>query len=342
MRLYICGNGFDLHHGLQTSYKSYKEFLSGRYSDTISDYEEFVGVYDNDKIAWSNIEDALKIDYLKMLRRYADLPSVSNEVYYRSHENGVLYYHGNDLEDAFRGLTNFITNFTGKYLYDWLSSVDTNNATPDLNLGPNDLYVNFNYLDTLQTLYHIPDSNVFHIHGSLRKLEGLKKATAECKKECLETYIPEVGKQEALEIWRLKVGPSFQNMYIRQELQFGAVINKEKELSKINKWYNSDKEYADYVEPSIRVIEVFIEKSTKKLGGNYKKLTYFVWTHNDIDTVVVMGHTLGGVDYPYYKEIIVPFLRDRVWIFYAHKGNTSAIMEFIEKTNLKNYRIETW
>ena len=194
----------------------------------------------------------------------------------------------------------------------------------------------------MQTLYHIPDSNVFHIHGSLRKLEGLKKATAECKKECLETYIPEVGKQEALEIWRLKVGPSFQNMYIRQELQFGAVINKEKELSKINKWYNSDKEYSDYVEPSIRVIEDFIEKSTKKLGGNYKKLTYFVWTHNDIDTVVVMGHTLGGVDYPYYKEIIVPFLRDRVWIFYAHKGNTSAIMEFIEKTNLKNYRIETW
>lgn len=342
MRLYICGNGFDLHHGLQTSYKSYKEFLSSKYSDVISDYEEFVGVFDNGRIAWSNIEDALKIDYLKMLRRYADLPSVSDEVYYRSHENNALYYGRNDLEDSFRGLTYFITNFTGKFLYDWLSSIDIKSATPDLDLSPKDLYINFNYLDTLQMLYRIPDDNIFHIHGSLKKLKSLKKATAECKQYCLDMYTPEVGKEEALDIWRLSFGPSFQNMYIRQELQFGAVINKEKELNKLNKWYNSDKEFADYVGPSISVIEDFVEKSTKKLSSNYYKLTHFVWTHNDIDTVVVMGHTLNGVDYPYYKEILVPFLKDKLWVFKSHNGNTSEIMRFIKITKLKKYHIETW
>lgn len=342
MRLYICGNGFDLHHGLQTSYKNYKEFLSRKYPDIISEYEEFVGVYDNGKIAWSNIEDALKINYLKMLCRFADLPSVADEVYYRSHENGVLSYHGNDLEDAFRGLMDFITNFTGKYLYDWLSSINTKSATPDLALSPNDLYINFNYLDTLQTLYHIPDSNIFHIHGSLKKLKGLKSAIADSKKICLEMFAPEVGKEEALNIWRVSVGPSFQNMYIRQELQFGAVINEKKEMNKINKWYNSDEAYADYVEPSIRVIEDFIEKSTKKLSNNYKKLTQFAWTHSDIDTIVIMGHTLMGTDFPYYEEILVPFLKDRLWVFKSHNGDTSEIMKFVEKTNLKNYRIEIW
>lgn len=342
MKLCICGNGFDLHHGLHTSYKDYKEFLRRKYSDIISEYEEFVGVYDNGRIAWSSIEDALKIDYLKMLCRYADLPSVADEVYYRSHDNDVLFYHGNDLEDAFRGLTNFITNFTGRYLYEWLSSIDTKSATPDLSLSPNDLYINFNYLDTLQALYHIPETNVFHIHGSLKRLRGIKMATAECKKDCLAMFTPEVGKKEALDIWRLSVGPSFQNMYIRQELQFGAVINKEKEINRISKWYNSDEAYADYVDPSIRVIEEFIEKSTKKLSSNYRRLTQFAWTHSDIDTIMVMGHTLLGADFPYYKEILVPFFKDKLWVFKSHNGNTTDIMKFVEKTGLRSYSIEMW
>ena len=67
MKLCICGNDFDPYHGLHTSYKDCKEFLSCKYSDTIGEHEEFVGVYDNGRIAWSSIEDALKIDYLKML-----------------------------------------------------------------------------------------------------------------------------------------------------------------------------------------------------------------------------------------------------------------------------------
>ena len=90
------------------------------------------------------------------------------------------------------------------------------------------------------------------------------------------------------------------------------------------------------------VIESFMEKSTKKLSNNYKKLTYFAWTHSDIDTIVIMGHTLLGVDFPYYKEILIPFFKDKLWVFKSHNGNTSEINEFLEKANLKNYRIELW
>lgn len=342
MKLHICGNGLDLHHGLQTSYKCYKDFLCLEHPEVIGEYEEFVGVYDNDRIAWSNIEDALKVNYLKMLSCYADLPSVENEVYFRSHENNIISYQGNDLENAFRGLTDFITNFTGKYLYDWLSSIDIKKAIPDLSLSPDDLYINFNYLDTLQTLYHIPDSNVFHIHGALKNLKGLRRDTAAYKKDFIASYTPEVGRKEALDTWRIAECPAFQSMYIRQELQFGAVINTESELQKIYKWYNADEAYSSYVEPSIMVIESFMEKSTKKLSNNYKKLTHFAWTHSDIDTIVIMGHTLLGVDFPYYKEILIPFFKDKLWVFKSHNGNTSEINEFLEKANLKNYRIELW
>ena len=49
-----------------------------------------------------------------------------------------------------------------------------------------------------------------------------------------------------------------------------------------------------------------------------------------------------GTDFPYYEEILVPFLKDRLWVFKSHNGDTSEIMKFVEKTNLKNYRIEIW
>lgn len=342
MKLYVCGNGFDLHHGLPTSYKNYKEFLNQKYANVISEYEEFVGVYDNDRIAWSSIEDALKVDYLKMLYRYAEQPSVEETVYHRSHDSGTLFYGRNDLEDAFKGLTDFITNFTGKFLYDWLSSIDIKSAIPDLSLSPDDLYINFNYLDTLQVLYHVPDDKVYHIHGTIKNLKSLNKATNVYKKDFISLYSGEVGKKEALDAWRITECPEFQNMYIRQELQFGAVIHKDQEIAKINKWYHADEAYADYVNPSIRVIEDFIEKSTKGLSNNYKKLTQFVMLHNDIDTVVIMGHTLLGVDFPYYKEILVPFLRDKQWIFMSHNGNTNEIRKFIDQTKLENVSIKTW
>lgn len=35
MRLFIIGNGFDLHHGLKTSYRDYALFLQTRYPDVM-------------------------------------------------------------------------------------------------------------------------------------------------------------------------------------------------------------------------------------------------------------------------------------------------------------------
>lgn len=54
---------------IKTVLKDYKEFLSCKYPDVINEYEEFVGVYDNEKIAWSNIEDALSMRNFGLLKR---------------------------------------------------------------------------------------------------------------------------------------------------------------------------------------------------------------------------------------------------------------------------------
>ena len=64
MKLYICGNGFDQHHGLPTSYKKYKEYLKKNYLYVYCGYNNFPYLSESlntDK--WSDIEYALRIDY---------------------------------------------------------------------------------------------------------------------------------------------------------------------------------------------------------------------------------------------------------------------------------------
>lgn len=39
MKLYIIGNGFDLNHGMKTSYWNYREFLAQKHSTIIREYE---------------------------------------------------------------------------------------------------------------------------------------------------------------------------------------------------------------------------------------------------------------------------------------------------------------
>ncbi|HHF7563816.1 TPA: AbiH family protein [Klebsiella pneumoniae] len=43
MKLYITGNGFDLHHGLDTSYCSFAYFLRSHQRDSYNNLIEFVG-----------------------------------------------------------------------------------------------------------------------------------------------------------------------------------------------------------------------------------------------------------------------------------------------------------
>jgi len=55
--LYIIGNGFDLHHGINSSYGNFREWLSGNDCDLLNKFDEIYGYCDSDggkilKINW--------------------------------------------------------------------------------------------------------------------------------------------------------------------------------------------------------------------------------------------------------------------------------------------------
>ena len=53
MKLYLIGNGFDLHHGLETSYYHYKKYLLSKSKSIVVEFESFeyfVNVSDKEQL----------------------------------------------------------------------------------------------------------------------------------------------------------------------------------------------------------------------------------------------------------------------------------------------------
>ena len=56
---------------------------------------------------------------------------------------------------------------------------------------------------------------------------------------------------------------------------------------------------------------------SKNLNENYEKLERFIDSNlNEIDEVMIMGHSMLGGDEPYYRDIVIPRLKDRKWKIY--------------------------
>lgn len=72
-------------------------------------------------------------------------------------------------EDKASNLAGAILKIT-KYFSEWISTIDIGGATPkepfkNLIDTKNNLFLTFNYTETLETLYHT--SNICHIHGKI-------------------------------------------------------------------------------------------------------------------------------------------------------------------------------
>lgn len=65
---------------------------------------------------------------------------------------------------------------------------------------------------------------------------------------------------------------------------------------------------------------------SKKLSMNYDVLSKFIDENKTkITEVIVLGHSMLGVDEPYYRDVIVPKLKDVHWDVYWHKFDDASI-----------------
>lgn len=159
--LYIIGNGFDMFHGLKTSYQDFRDWLiRSNCKYFVSDMEMmFPRLYGKELLLWRDFEEAMdSFDLIKIHKNF--------------HQGPCDLYD----EATFRMAVERIKLTLRKiplFLRQWLSSIDIIEAKPQFDLDWNSRYFSFNYTMLLEHIYSIPGKRVMHIHNNLEGKEPL-------------------------------------------------------------------------------------------------------------------------------------------------------------------------
>jgi hypothetical protein len=159
-KLFIIGNGFDIHHGILSSYADFREWLAcvdpGLY--------EYVNRYFYPEAFWKDVEQSLAdFDADRLLGDASSfLQSYGSDDWSDSGHHDYQY----EIEQVVESLS---VHFKER-LTEWVCQLQIPVAS-DVNIkrvsciDVNADFLTFNYTNTLQSLYGVPERNVLHIHS---------------------------------------------------------------------------------------------------------------------------------------------------------------------------------
>lgn len=145
-KLFIIGNGFDIHHGLKTSYADFRDNYAKKSLPLWNSLFDLYGDSIYKDMWWSDFEGMLSnVDY-------AHLVNSKN---------------GNAL--GFMKTRNFMKGILPPLFGSWIKNIRYN-IDPDssLSIDSDSLYFSFNYTLVLEKVYNVNDEHVWHIHNSIK------------------------------------------------------------------------------------------------------------------------------------------------------------------------------
>lgn len=281
--LYLLGNGFDLAHGINTYYSSFRTFLSENHEDFLTQFERMYNIEPlddtepwytaNDQKIW---EDRVLKDLWESFEEEIGKPDVDGMLdMAESLTDGMPEEGVKDTLDAYwREQYGFSIDFQ-KYVLEWLETIDSSVASvkkKELVGDKSDLFINFNYTDTLERVYGI--KNVLHIHG------GVSSCTT-------TPPIMGHGNKKLIALYREKAKKAQEEFVEWEESIYNAV--------------------ADYEEDLYKDTEKIIHKNND-----------FFSSLSDINRVVCLGLSFGDVDIPYLERIGRAIKPATEWVVYYY------------------------
>ena len=177
------------------------------------------------------------------------------------------------------------------------------------------LYINFNYTPTLEYVFGVEEERILYIHNRFPAKPVLPFSSDDLINDIIESGKKKFqfgSTKNRLEEW--------QDTLKQEALQSkGRLISKKTIEDKLKNIYRS---------------------FSKNLVDNYQKLENFVQGQT-IDEVVIIGHSHMGVDEPYYRDVLVPMLKDSKWTFFCY-GSKDTAQAFVEKYSIYKYRMISW
>ncbi|RJF78920.1 bacteriophage abortive infection AbiH family protein [Rhodopseudomonas palustris] len=159
--LYIIGNGFDLHHGIPSSYKAFGEYLRRSDDKTYKIVERYFSV---DAQFWADFEDQLASFDGDALIEDASAFLVG----YGVDDWSDAYHH--DYQYEIQQAVESISTILRLRFAEWIRHLPIPSAAEfsgrRVPVDASAIFLNFNYTPSLQRVYGVSDCNVLHIHGA--------------------------------------------------------------------------------------------------------------------------------------------------------------------------------
>lgn len=160
-RLYVIGNGFDLHHNLPTGLNNFRDYIKLNHPLEYQNLEYIFHRYDTHigYNNWNELEtmlicttelDSMLEDAIESSEKDMDRASFWNDIQYN-----VMRIE-RDLKLLKENLDNWIVSI----------NISDYKSKEYIHFESDDIFLTFNYTDTLQQLYDVLDAQVIHIHGS--------------------------------------------------------------------------------------------------------------------------------------------------------------------------------
>jgi hypothetical protein len=153
-KLYIIGNGFDLHHGIKSRYSDFQAYVEKHDEDLYDALEKY---FDTD-LLWSDFEQTLAD---------LDTDTITDDA-----SDFLVSYGADDWSDAnhhdyqfeIQRVVDIVTKNLKNHFTNWVLQLDII-GTSTLKIHKYSIFLTFNYTQTLEKIYQISESSITYIHN---------------------------------------------------------------------------------------------------------------------------------------------------------------------------------
>ena len=310
--LYIIGNGFDLHHGINSSYFEYRIWLKKHYEDI---YWEIVNTFEVDdesedyKIKLEERQHPWWKDFENNLGNISLSEIVDNCVFtnypdFSSEEFRDRDYHAAEIAVELQ-LSKLVTDIKATF-EEWVASLNTPDRSNKIFIGDTKtaFFITFNYTNTLETLYDIPSNSICYIHG---KAEN----------------------DEELIIGHNKSWEDLEEMADNTPEPPSDCITPEE----LEEWYCSQGDYITDLTRQTAIREYLsLQKNTSLIISEHEQLFE---SFSKVNTIHIYGLSLSDVDLPYIEHLITKVSPECKWeISYYNEAEKKYFIERIKILNI--------
>lgn len=310
--IYIIGNGFDLHHKLDTWYSTFGLFLRDNHSDVYDYFLKYFGfpdLYEDDPESlkdplWSQFEANLAtLDIDEVLDEHAEYAAnPGNDDFSDGDWDTIAVYVSQIRHDLTIKMLDLFKEFILNVSYPDESNLNI------LNIDKNAIFFNFNYSKSLEHYYRIPQSKILFIHNRAESND------------------------------KLILGHGMDPKSFRSEDPKTPDGLNEEELERCTDAQADEFDYS--LERGRDELIQYFSKSFKATNQLIERNRGFFDSLKSIRTVFVLGHSLADVDKEYFDEIIKSISNNAIWIVSYHNPNekdarTNRLNEF----GIKNRQI---